>query len=59
MKYTLKAESDNYSTTVEFEEDSLNEVVENIKLFLLGVGFSNESITDYFNESQYELNQQV
>ena len=57
MKYTLKAESDNYSTTVEFEEDSLNEIVENIKLFLLGVGFSNESIPDYFSEAQYEINQ--
>ena len=50
MKYTLKAETDTYSSECEFNEDSLTEVVANIKLFLLGVGFSSELIDDYFKE---------
>ena len=47
MEYTLKAKTDSYAITVEFSAESISDVMENIKLFLLGTGFHPETIDDH------------
>ena len=40
MKYTLKSELEDFKNTLEFEAETLDEVLENIRIFLMGTGFT-------------------
>lgn len=53
MKYTLRVDSpeDNFSLEVKFEAVTIEQVIENVELFLRGVGFHPANIKDYINDS--------
>mgnify|MGYP001603704547 CR=1 FL=1 len=51
MKYKFQHTNyDDSVLTLEFEAESMEEVVLNIKCFLLGAVFTNRTVEDYFND---------
>jgi hypothetical protein len=55
MKYTLTCTDGNFTNTVEFEQDFLPSVLENMQLFLRGCGFYFDGTLDIINEETEEL----
>ena len=55
MKYTLTCTDGNFTNTVEFEQDFLPSVLENMQLFLKGCGFYFDGTLDIINEETEEL----
>ena len=55
MKYTLTCEQGSFKNTVQFEEDFLPSVLENMQLFLKGCGFHFDGTLDIINEETEEL----
>jgi hypothetical protein len=55
MKYTLTCTDGNFTNTVEFEQDFLPSVLENMQLFLRGCGFYFDGTLDIINEDTEEL----
>jgi hypothetical protein len=55
MKYTLTCQEGNFKNTVEFTEDFLPSVLENMQLFLRGCGFYFDGTLDIINEETEEL----
>ena len=55
MKYTLTCEQGSFKNTVQFEEDFLPSVLENMQLFLKGCGFYFDGTLDIINEETEEL----
>jgi len=55
MKYTLTCTDGNFTNTVEFEQDFLLHVLENMQLFLKGCGFIFDGTLDIINEETEEL----
>lgn len=53
MKYTLRVDSpeDNFSVEVKFEAEAIEQVIENVELFLRGAGFHPATVKDYINDS--------
>lgn len=48
MKYCLNCSVDDFKVTVEFEAETLDEVVMNLKAFLSACGYTDRSIDSYF-----------
>jgi hypothetical protein len=55
MKYTLTCQQGDFKNTLEFNEDFLPSVLENMQLFLKGCGFYFDGTLDIINEETEEL----
>lgn len=50
MKYNLTCSIDDFKATVEFEAETLEEVVMNLRSFLSACGFTDNAINEYLQE---------